>query len=123
MTKEQAITEFWNSFGLPAYEENSIYSLNLKMPYITYELNTDSFGDSVNLSASLWYKSYSWLEINKKAREINEAIGTSGKLLDSDDGRIWIRRGHPFENRMGDDTDDTVKRIQLNINIDFYTNY
>ena len=43
MTKEQALYKFWISFGMQAYEENSVPS-DATFPYITYQLVTDSIG-------------------------------------------------------------------------------
>ena len=36
MTKAAAIYQFWNSFGLTAYEENSVPT-DATFPYITYQ--------------------------------------------------------------------------------------
>lgn len=125
MTKAAALYQFWSSFGLEAYEENSIYSLDkdLNFPYLTYELNTDNFsGSALSLSASLWYRSTSWVNANVKAEEISEYIGNSGKVLQCDNGYIWINRGTPFSQSMGDDSDDLIKRKYLNIQVHFLTN-
>ena len=72
MTKEQALTKFWESFGLTAYDENSVPSGENKptYPYITYNVVTGSFGSNLALTASLWYKSSSWEAITNKADEI-----------------------------------------------------
>ena len=58
-TKAATIYEFWNSFEMPAYEENSVPTGEdaPKFPYITYQLVTDSLGNEVAMSASLWYRS------------------------------------------------------------------
>lgn len=123
MTKAAAIYQFWSLFELPAYEENSIYSLDEKpaFPYITYELNTDSFDSDVVLSASLWYRSSSWVNANAKAEEISAEIGRGGKLVSCDNGYIWIKRRSPFSQAMGDDSDDMIKRILISISVEFLT--
>lgn len=122
--KETALYEFWNSFGLPAYEENSVYAMENTpaFPYITYEIQTDSFGGNpVNLTASLWYRSTSWLSAIQKKDEISEAIGMGGATIPIDGGAIWIKRGSPFAQNMGDSSDDMIKRIVLNINVEYWT--
>ena len=94
MTKVEALYSFFSSFGIPAYEENSVYAMAdngnaPSFPYLTYEVKTDYFGESdTNISFSLWYRSMSWVDINAKSEEISAAIGRVGKLLDFDGGRI-----------------------------------
>lgn len=127
MTKESALYEFWSSFGLPAYEENSVFAMAEQgnaptFPYITYEVKTDSFyGEATALSASLWYRSSSWTAANAKKREISEFIGYGGVTANIDDGAIWIKRGSPFASNMGDASDDMIKRVALNILVEFWT--
>lgn len=123
MTKAAAIYQFWSGFGLPAYEENSVYGFEEApdFPYITYELNTDAFSENaVSLSGSLWYRSTSWIQCNAKAEEISKTIGQSGILLKCDGGYIWIRRSSPFAQSMGDDSDDIIKRKYINISAEFF---
>lgn len=116
MTKEQALTKFWESFGLAAYDENSVPSGENKpsYPYITYNVITGSFGSDISLTASLWYKSSSWAAITNKADEISKVIGLGGIMLTYDDGAIWIKRGDSFAQRMND-PNDSIRRIYLNI--------
>lgn len=124
MTKAAAIYQFFSGFGLPAYEENSVYDMDdmPDFPYITYELNTDSFSNnSISLSCSLWYRSTSWVQCNAKAEEISEAIGQGGVILPCDGGYIWIKRSSPFAQSMGDDSDDMIKRKYINISAEFLT--
>lgn len=124
MTKAEVFYQFWSSFGLDAYEENSVYQMDESpsFPYLTYELNTDSFSDfSTALSCSLWYRSTSWVEANEKVEEISKAIGIGGKMLKCDGGYIWIKRGSPFAQSMGDDSDDLIKRKYISISADFFT--
>ena len=123
MTKEQALYSFWSSFQLPAYEEPSIFSLNEApaFPYITYEVQTDNFGSVVSLSASLWYRTASWTAANTKAREISAVIGMGGFCLPLDEGAMWVKRGSPFSQSMGDGSDDMIKRVVLNIEVEYFT--
>ena len=120
MTKAAAIYQFWASFGLPAYEENSVPDTST-FPYITYQLVTDSFENEVILTGSIWYRDTSWLSVNTKAEEISQAIGLGGKLIDCDGGKIWLKRGSPFAQNMGDDTDDLIKRKYINLSAEFFT--
>lgn len=120
MTKAAAIQAFWASFGLTAYEENAVPA-DAAFPYITYELVTDAFGGAAIMSASVWYRSTSWVEANAKAEEIGTAIGFSGKILHADGGYIWIQRGTPFAQSMGDPEDDMIRRKVLNISAVYHT--
>lgn len=123
MTKAAAMHSFWASFGLLAYEENAVPSGDdaPDFPYITYELITDAFGGETTMTASVWYRSSSWLEANAKAEQIGDSIGYAGKVINADGGYIWIMRGSPFARSMGDDNDALIKRKIINITAAFYT--
>ena len=120
MTKAAAIYQFWNSFGLTAYEENSVPD-EADFPYITYQLVTDSFDREIPLTASQWYRGESWTGINAKTDEISQTISRGGKIIPCDDGAIWLKRGQPFAQNMGDESDDLIKRKYLNITAEFIT--
>lgn len=119
MTKAAAIYNFWNQF-LTAYEENTVPE-DAKFPYITYQLSTSDFGNDVALTASLWYRSSSWVEINVKTDEISEKIGRGGCFINCKGGSIWIKRGTPFAQNMGDESDNLIKRKYINITAEFFT--
>ena len=122
MTKTQALNSFWNNFGVPAYEESTVPP-NAQMPYITYNVATGKLEDTVLLSASLWYHETSWKNIELKADEIAEAIGKQGYYIARiDDGYLYITQGAPFAQRMSDDDPD-VRRIYLNIAVEYLTAY
>ena len=120
MTKAAAIYQFWSSFGLTAYEENTVPT-DAAFPYITYQLVTDSFDREIPLTASLWYRSESWTAINAKTDEISQKISRGGKIISCDGGAIWLKRGQPFAQNMGDESDNLIKRKYLNITAEFMT--
>lgn len=120
MTKAAAIYQFWSGFGLTAYEENTVPE-DAVFPYVTYQLVTDSFDREVAATASLWYRGESWTAINSKTEEISAHIGLGGKIIKCDGGRIWIKRGQPFAQNMGDESDDLIKRKYLNLTFEFFT--
>ena len=120
MTKAAAIYQFWNSFGLTAYEENTVPT-GAAFPYITYQLVTDSFDREIPLTASIWYRSESWTAINAKTEEISQKISLGGKIISCDGGAIWLKRGQPFAQNMGDESDNLIKRKYLNITAEFMT--
>ena len=120
MTKAAAIYKFWSSFGLTAYEENTVPT-DAAFPYITYQLVTDSFDREIPLTASIWYRSESLAGINAKTEEISQTISRGGKIIPCDGGAIWLKRGQPFAQSMGDESDDLIKRKYLNITAEFMT--
>lgn len=125
MTKAAALYSFFSSFGIPAYEENTVPIDEdggpPSFPYLTYELITDSFGAEVILSFSAWYKSTSWTEANQMEETISKRIGRGGIYITCDSGVIWIKRGTPWAQRTGDDSDQTIKRIIMNLAVEFWT--
>lgn len=123
MDKIQAIHNFWSGFNLPAYDENSVPTGENApdFPYITYFTATDALGYPVQLNGSLWYRDSSWKDISLKAQEISNAIGLSGNCIKIDDGYMWLIRGNPFSQRMSEPNDDMVRRIYLNIQVEFLT--
>lgn len=120
MTKAAAIYQFWSSFGLTAYEENTVPD-DAAFPYITYQLVTDSFDYEIPLTASIWYRSESWTAINAKTEEVSQKISRGGKFVPCDGGAIWLKRGQPFAQSMGDESDNLIKRKYLNITAEYMT--
>lgn len=122
MNKATAINNFWNSFDIPAYEENTVPD-NATYPYITYSKAFDVIGNSIPLDASLWYRSSSWSAVHRKYEEIAERINKNGYVnIPIDNGRMLIYAGSPFGQPLPDD-DDMIKRISVNILVEFLTNY
>ena len=120
MTKAAAIYQFWSGFGLTAYEENTVPT-DAAFPYVTYQLVTDSFDREVATTASLWYRGERWTDINAKTEEISQTISRGGKIIACDGGAIWMKRGQPFAQNMGDESDGLIKRKYLNITAEFMT--
>lgn len=122
MWKEEAIHQFWSGFGLPAYDMTTVDE-DAEMPYITYDVSTGSIGDFILLTASLWYRSTSWTAITAKAHEIEEYLTTmSPPAIKIDGGRAYFVKGAPFSQRMSEESDDSVRRIYLQVNAEFLTN-
>lgn len=124
MDKWQAQDQFWNSFGLPAYDENIAFTADTMpaYPHITYEAKNGIWDQDLSLSASLWYRSNSWVEISRKADEILAEI-THGKMIKVDNGYLWIKSpdGTPFAQRMGSEGDPSLRRIVLTVTAEALT--
>ena len=118
MDAEQAIHSFWSSFGLTAYDENSVPD-TAELPYITYSLSYDTFDHQVSMVANLWYQSTSWKAKTNKMQEISEGITQSGKVIIIDNGYLWIKRGSPFGQRMGD-VENNLKRMLINVSAEYF---
>lgn len=122
MNKAQALNNFWNSFGLKAYDENTLPS-TASFPYITYNTVTDSLDNVVNLYSSLWYRDTSWKAISDKTEEIAQALGSGGKVIKLDSGYLWLCKGTPFAQRMSDPNDDMIRRMYINVQAEYLTAY
>lgn len=120
MNKAQALNSFWNSFGLFAYDENTVPK-NAQMPYITYNVATGAIDDYVALSGSLWYHETSWKNIQLKTDEIAAYVGQS-RIMKIDNGYMYITQGTPFSQRVSDENPD-VRRIYINLAVEFFTEY
>lgn len=117
MNKLQALNSFWNNFGLTAYDENTVPD-EAELPYITYETKTGFFNNQLTLTASLWYRSKSWKDISEKEMQISDYIGRGGVMVRYDNGAMWVTRASPWSQRMSD-SNDSIRRIVLNIQIEF----
>ena len=122
MNKAQALDNFYNQFGIPAYDINSVPD-NATYPYITYEVREGKLEDEINLTASIWYRSDSWRGVEEKANEIARYLGYGGQSIKLDNGYLYICQGVPFAQRMNDPLDDAVKRMYLNLQAEFLTGY
>ena len=125
MTKAQAIQNFWSGFELTAWDSTTVPTGDNApdFPFITYNVAEDRLGSDIALTASLWYRSSSWREIEEKASEIAQYIGSGGRTIPLDDGYLWLRIGYPYAQRMSDDSDDMIRRIYLILNAEFLTAY
>lgn len=134
MNKQQAYNEFWSGFGLLAWEENSMPDDKViddliragvaesKYPYIAYQVLVDDMGHPVYPTASIYDKSTSWKRIDEVANMISEHIQTMNTIK-LDDGRMFITKGSPFAQHQLESEDLNIRRIILNIGVEFFTEY
>lgn len=121
MDKGQKLNAFWNSFGWKAYDEQTVPD-DAELPYITYSFASDSLDTVVTMAASLWDRSGSWERVTKMSDHISEVLGTlHPPTFTVDGGRIYITRGTPFAQRMSDATDAMIRRVYLNIEVEYFT--
>lgn len=125
MTKNAVIHDFFQGFGLDAYPSTSVPTSGdekPQFPYLTYAVSTDYGVERLGVTASVWYRSESWTALNAKVDEISQAIG-SGVTLECDEGGIVVRKGSPWAQPLGDDSDNMVKRKILTFEFLFATVY
>lgn len=132
MDKQQAYYSLWSRFGLLAFEENSVPSQDelkkiadkSKLPsdrYITYQVILDDLDAPVYPTASLWYRSTSWNDIDYKLTEIAAEIEDM-QPIPLDEGYMYVTKGSPFAQRMAEE-DRTFKRYVINLGVEFLTKY
>lgn len=132
MNKQQAYNSFWGGFGVLAFEENSMPDDRIideliksgvaksKYPYITYQVLIDDLGHAVTPTASIYDKSSSWERVDTLANAISGRIQAMN-TIELDNGRMFITKGSPFAQHMGDEGDNTIKRVVLNLSVEFLT--
>ena len=121
MTKEQALHQFFNSFGIIGYRSTSVPD-DVIFPYLTYDAPISSFEeDPVSITLNLYYYTESEADPDAKAEEIRNFIGMGGKILHCGGGAIWLKWGSPWCQSLVDDTDKTIKRRYINITAEYLT--
>ena len=121
MNKQQAYNAFWSGFGIPAYEENTVPE-GAVLPYITYQVITDDLTGVVMPTASIWDRSTSWKKVDDLSEYIAYKISTMNTVK-LDHGRMFISKGFPFAQHMSEDGDSAIRRVVLNIAVQFLTEY
>lgn len=120
MDRYEAQYLFWSSFGVPAYEENSVPDIDeIEFPYITYQAVMSPFDNSIPVSASIWTRSTSWVEADTLADTVENALKSGGKVLPYTGGIIWVTPRNPLAQSMGDPQDDQIKRKLLLVTLYF----
>ena len=125
MDKEQALNYFWNQFDVPAFEQNTVIDekdfeeMSMEpYPRITYEVAVDNFCAEIMLTASLWDKNTTWKDITDLCHKVEATLGLGGQTIRYDNVLLWVKRGTPFARRMND-PDDSIRRIILNIEVEY----
>ena len=120
--KEAALHQFWSGFGWAARDENTVPDDAMTRfggKYITYNVATAALDSPVPLSGDLWCKDTSWTEITAEAEQIAHTLPEGDSyLVPFSGGYLRVCRGSPFTQRMGD-SNDTIRRIHINIMVEF----
>ncbi len=133
MNKAQALQTFWASFGIPAFDENTVPDTkDIPDRYITYSVATGSMESVVNLTASIWeLNTHSWQFVEETAETIGRVLeerdfthmGINAPTIPLDEGRLYLTQGQPFSQRMADPGSELTRRIYLNVQAEFLTAY
>lgn len=117
---------FWASFGVPAFEENTVPDKpTLKewgiTDYITYQTVNGVFGSVVQVNPSICTRSSTWDRADALQLAIQNRLENGGERIFYDGGMIWATAedGGSFAQSMGDPDDDQVKRYRLAVNLQF----
>lgn len=120
MDRWEALYNFWSSFGIPAYEENSVPS-DATFPYITYESSVGGFESVLPLSASIWDRTTRGTAfVDAKADEIEKYIKNMG-CPEIKGGRYRAYTDGTSAQNMGDPDDKLIKRKLLTVYFEFMT--
>lgn len=118
MDKWQALNSFFNSFGVPAYDE--VTPDTEKYPRITYQSVVGALGDEIQVDASVWDKDTSWETVDGIVDSIDRYLQAMG-CPQIDGGRYRAYRGKPFAQRASVPESDEIRCTRLHINFEFMT--
>lgn len=122
MTKDKALYQWWQRFGIPMYPTTALPPAeDITFPYGTYEPIFGYFGDVLPVSVKLYFRTESEAIPNAKAKEIGDEIGDGGAIIHCDNGFLWVKRGSPFVQGMLDPDNQNIKMRYLQITIDDLT--
>lgn len=127
MDKDIVLHNFWSQFA-PAYNENSVPDERdivaihgSAFPRITYDMVMGDSMDENAMSASVWDRSSSWNGVFDIFNQINDTLGNGGVILPCNGGGLWVKKASPWAQTLGDASDDSIRRIFLNISVEFIT--
>ncbi len=120
------LNRFWNSFGWPAYDEQTYFDEDDQptYPHITYESGDGDFGHETFLVAHLWDKSTDWERLKKKAAQIKAYVKDGGVKVNVEGGQLWFKLSDTmtFAQPIASGSDnENIKRILINMTVEYLT--
>ena len=118
MTRNEAIHNFWSSFGMPAFRDTSVPH-DTPFPYLTYQYSTGAFGKTVSLTVRMWFYTESEALPDGYAERLEKALNRGGAKVVYDNGAVVFSRGNPFCIAQNGQDDNNLKLRYFNINAVF----
>lgn len=118
MTKADALYQFFNSFGIPAYATTDVPD-DVTFPYLTYDLTLGAIEETTYPTVELWDYSTINVPINAKAQEIDDRC-KNGAVIRFDGGGAIIYSG-PWTG-LRDEVSPDIKRRRSNFTIQWVSN-
>ena len=93
MDKWQSQQAFWSSFGIPAYDEQSVTTEDdqTDWKYLTYEGISDTQFKPNSISVNVYDRSTSLAWLSQKVSEIEQALDGGGVKVRHDTGEVWFK--------------------------------
>lgn len=114
-------TDFWGSFGIPAFVNNNVPPLDsngnpIDMPYLTFSTTYSGWGVEDLNQITIWTRSNSFKPLANICSKIHKAIPIGGVTLELPDGSggILIQRGEPFMQTLPTEPPD-IKAEYINV--------
>lgn len=120
LDKWQAQYTFWASFGIPAYEENSVPDIkDVTYPYITYEAVGAPAVSRTFVNVSVWTRSNSPQTAMRIADKILKRFEEGAAEIKFDGGGFFMAPEDNYAQIMGDSADSAIKRAVLSLVINW----
>lgn len=119
----RALCQFWGSFGIPAYLQDSVPS-NAKLPYVTFEAVDGAALSHMVLTAFNWHKRTPRVNTERDAflDLVAAAIPEGGRRIDLPDGGFLMlyRNSAGFQQYYRDPADRNVVAGRTSYEITYY---
>ena len=116
LNRWQAQYTFWSSFGLPAYEQNSVPDArDITYPYITYEVVGAPPISNTFINVSIWTRSSSPRIAMSIADKIFERFKSGEAEIKYNGGGFFMTPEDNFIQIMDDNSDKSIKRAILSL--------
>lgn len=127
MNKFEVQQVYWESFGLLAFNEQTVPDnvpdaitgdmIPLRPPYITYEPVSGSLDGQMTATARVWFRGTSWAPIMGMVTQMEK---TFDRTIPFDGGVMKVRKPlSNFAQPMSDPNDEQLRTIVLNAEIEF----
>lgn len=117
-----ALHDFWEQFGLPAYLEDCVPT-DAVLPYITYNVTQSGFNGSVVLTAYNWHARVISGDRDRTEMmdRIADAFPVGGQMLPVDGGYIVMYRNDAdFQTNWQDENDKDVLAGRTSYIVQYY---